>query len=105
MPYVRDIQRLSEQFDSFDIRRAQCRESFDREFVMGGIIERYGNEDNFNKYVQGPLKSKMMAAIPPLGMTYKQLLGATAPFSIFLASQSIASLTRARISRSQFVYA
>lgn len=58
---------LAKGLREFDLRNADCRNDFDREFIYAGIIQWYGSKEAFTKYVRGSLRREL------IGCTYMQL--------------------------------
>lgn len=52
--------RLIESMANFDVDKAECREEFDRKFVMTAIDAWYGSREAFNQYVQGPVRDELL---------------------------------------------
>lgn len=52
--------RLIESMANFDVDKAECREEFDRKFVMTAIDAWYGSREAFNQYVQGPVRNELL---------------------------------------------
>jgi len=51
---------LIESMATFDVGKAECREEFDRKFVMTAIDAWYGSREAFNHYVQGPIRNELL---------------------------------------------
>lgn len=58
---------LAKGLREFDLRNADCRNDFDREFIYAGIIQWYGSKEAFTRYVRGSLRREL------IGCTYMQL--------------------------------
>ena len=71
----------------FDVRNAECRSEFDKEFIHAAIAEWYGTPEKFSEYVRGPLRRELIwnvhRSTAPVAYS---LLVATAPIAAGLES-------------------
>ena len=55
--------KLLQDVSQFDVRNADCRSEFDKEFIHAAITEWYGTGEKFSEYVRGQLFEEMVAGI------------------------------------------
>lgn len=73
-PFMCRKYALKEQFERFDCRSAQCFMPSDREYIMTSIKTWFGNEENFNKEVRGPLRQEVETQLFANPIQYQECL-------------------------------
>ena len=78
-------QQLIYELAKFDVRNADCRSEFDKEFIHAAITEWYGTAEQFSEYVRGPLRDELITNLHRSGAPVAYaLMVTTAPVSIGL---------------------